>query len=228
MCPTCKDRLEKNPLRILDCKEEKCKKINENAPIILDYLCDDCKAHHETVKTILDGLNVKYNVNPRIVRGLDYYTKTVFEFISTSIGAQGTVCGGGRYNGLVEQVGGKPTPAVGFGMGIERLLMIKEQLASEVENNELAQVYVAKQPNIDTNLDVEIANALRQNGISCEVDLLERSFKAQFKYANKLNVKYVICLGQEELDNNMVTIKDMSNGQEEKVAVDKVVEFFVK
>ena len=154
----------------------------------------------------------------------------MFEFYANvdGLGATAVVGGGGRYDGLVEQIGGPHTPAVGFGMGIERLLMIKEQLDSNVENNELAYVYVAKQPNIETNLDVEIANLLRENGISCEVDLLERSFKAQFKYANKLGVKYVICLGQEEIDNNTVTIKNMQDGQEDKVAIDKIVDFFVK
>ncbi len=230
MCGDCKRRYETNPLRILDCKVDNCQKLLQGRPMIQDFLCQDCKDHFAAIIKLLDAQKINYVIDYNVVRGLDYYTRTVFEFYANinGLGATGVVGGGGRYDGLVEQLGGPHTPAVGFGMGIERLLMIKEQLASEVENNELAQVYVAKQPNIDTNLDVEIANVLRQNGISCEVDLLERSFKAQFKYANKLNVKYVICLGQEELDNNIVTIKDMSNGQEEKVAVDKVVEFFVK
>ena len=126
MCETCRERLDKNPLRILDCKEEKCKKINADAPVILDYLCDDCKKHMDDLKKGLETLEIPYVVNPRIVRGLDYYTRTVFEFVSNDIGAQGTVCGGGRYDNLVEEVGGKPCPSVGFGMGIERLILVLE------------------------------------------------------------------------------------------------------
>ena len=123
MCATCKSRFDKNPLRILDCKEERCKAITANAPKILDYLCDDCKDHFEGVQKGLKALDIPSTVNPGIVRGLDYYTRTVFEFVSTDIGAQGTVCGGGRYNHLVEEVGGKPTPAAGFGLGLERIIM---------------------------------------------------------------------------------------------------------
>ncbi len=230
MCGDCKRRYTTNPLRILDCKVDNCQKLLQGRPMIQDYLCDDCKQHFATIKSLLDSQKINYVVDYNVVRGLDYYTRTVFEFYANvdGLGATAVVGGGGRYDGLVEQIGGPHTPAVGFGMGIERLLMIKEQLASQVENNELAYVYVAKQPNIETNLDVEIANLLRENGISCEVDLLERSFKAQFKYANKLGVKYVICLGQEEIDNNTVTIKNMQDGQEDKVAIDKIVDFFVK
>ncbi len=230
MCGDCKRRYTTNPLRILDCKVDNCQKLLQGRPMIQDYLCDDCKQHFDTIKSLLNSQKINYVVDYNVVRGLDYYTRTVFEFYANvdGLGATAVVGGGGRYDGLVEQIGGPHTPAVGFGMGIERLLMIKEQLDSQVENNELAYVYVAKQPNIDTNLDVEIANLLRENGISCEVDLLERSFKAQFKYANKLGVKYVICLGQEEIDNNTVTIKNMHDGQEDKVAIDKIVEFFVK
>ncbi len=225
MCPTCKDRLEKNPLRILDCKEEKCKKINENAPIILDYLCDDCKAHHETVKTILDGLNVKYNVNPRIVRGLDYYTKTVFEFISTSIGAQGTVCGGGRYNGLVEQVGGKPTPAVGFGMGIERLILVLEALGLPVGEQEIPKLYVAPLSSEQTLEAYKLVSALRKNGITAETDLMAKSLKAQMKFAGKQGYNYVIVLGEEELSTGVVSVKNMQTGEEEKVEITRISDF---
>ena len=143
MCSTCRERLDKNPLRILDCKEEKCKEIGAGAPVILDYLCDDCKKHHEELCKALEAVGVKYTVNPHIVRGLDYYTRTVFEFISTAIGAQGTVCGGGRYDGLVQQVGGKPTPAAGFGMGIERLLMVMQNTGIQIPQPAGPDVYLA-------------------------------------------------------------------------------------
>ncbi len=217
MCPTCKERLDKNPLRILDCKEEKCKAVNANAPRVIDYLCDDCKAHHETVKNILDSLGIKYTVNPNIVRGLDYYTKTVFEFVSTSIGAQGTVCGGGRYNNLVKEVGGKPTPAVGFGMGIERLLMVLESLNLSVGEVEVPTVYVAPLSQ-DLIMDAyKIVADLRKEGVSAETDIIGRSLKAQMKYAGKRGYKFVVVIGDEEIKNGVVKIKDMSQGTEDPV-----------
>lgn len=145
MCFTCRDRFERNPLRILDCKEEGCKKIVDGAPKITDYLCDDCRNHMEGLKSLLDAASIKYVVNPRIVRGLDYYTKTVFEFVTTALGSQGTVCGGGRYNNLVESVGGKPTPCVGFGLGLERLIMLLDATGVEIKNDENPEVFVISQ-----------------------------------------------------------------------------------
>ncbi|MBO5776692.1 MAG: histidine--tRNA ligase [Clostridia bacterium] len=217
MCPTCKERLDKNPLRILDCKEERCKAVNVNAPRVIDYLCDDCKKHHETVKTILDSLGIKYAVNPNIVRGLDYYTKTVFEFVSTSIGAQGTVCGGGRYNNLVKEVGGKPTPAVGFGMGIERLLMVLENLNLSVGEEEIPTVYVAPLSQDQVMDAYKIVAELRKNCISAETDIVGRSLKAQMKYAGKRGYKFVVVLGDDEIKNGVAKIKDMAQGTEESV-----------
>ena len=142
LCETCQSRYEKNPLRILDCKDENCQKYVENAPIIIDYLCDDCKAHFESLKEHLNALNIKYNINPKIVRGLDYYTKTVFEIISHTIGSQGTVCGGGRYDNLVEELEGPSTPGVGFGLGLERLLLTLQSLGIEIEKPTLYDAYV--------------------------------------------------------------------------------------
>ena len=228
LCDTCKERFEKNPLRILDCKEEKCKQITANAPVILDYLCDDCKLHHENVLKELDKLNINYKVNPHIVRGLDYYTRTVFEFVSTSIGAQGTVCGGGRYNNLVEQVGGKPCPAVGFGMGLERLILTLESLGLSVGEEEVPTLYIASLAQSAKDGIMVMANKLRSLGISTEIDLMDRSFKAQLKYANKIGAKYMIVLGDDEINTNIAKIKDMASGEETEIKLNEIEKFFIK
>ena len=228
LCSTCKERYEKNPLRILDCKEEGCKAITAKAPVILDYLCDDCKLHHENVLKELDKLNIKYVVNPHIVRGLDYYTRTVFEFVSTSIGAQGTVCGGGRYNNLVEQVGGKPCPAVGFGMGLERLILTLESLGLSVGEEEVPTLYIASLAQSAKDGIMVMANKLRSLGISTEIDLMDRSFKAQLKYANKIGAKYMIVLGDDEISTNIAKIKDMASGEETEIKLNEIEKFFIK
>lgn len=225
MCTTCHDRYEKNPLRILDCKERNCIAINADAPLILDYICDDCREHHEAVCTGLENLCVNYNVNPRIVRGLDYYTRTVFEFISENIGAQGTVCGGGRYNNLVEEVGGKPCPAVGFGMGIERLMMILDNLDLSCGTQYSPDVYVAPICDEAKGMYMSFVSNLREHDLVVESDLMSRSLKAQMKYANKLNAKYVILLGEDELNEQSCSIKDMETGESNRVKIDKVIEF---
>lgn len=226
MCDTCKDRFEKNPLRILDCKEERCKEITKNAPVVLDYLCDDCKAHHETVCNQLTKLGVEYKVNPHIVRGLDYYTRTVFEFVSNNIGAQGTVCGGGRYNHLVEEVGGKPCPAVGFGMGLERLILTLENLGLNVGEEENPDLYIIAMCDRAKENVLVYAQELRKAGVSTEIDVMDRSFKAQLKYANKINAKYLIVLGDEELDSNTVDVKNMASGESCKVKLDELTKYF--
>lgn len=224
MCPTCKERLEKNPLRILDCKEERCKLITANAPKVLDYLCDDCNNHHEMVKSILSSLGIDFKVNSNIVRGLDYYTKTVFEFVSTSIGAQGTVCGGGRYNNLVKEVGGKPTPAVGFGMGIERLLMVLEALNLNLGKEEIPLVYVAPLSAEQVGEAYKLVTSLRCEGVSADTDLMGRSLKAQMKYAGKRGYAYVIVLGESEIVDGIVKIKSMATSEEVAVEINKLAE----
>ncbi|MDE5756497.1 MAG: histidine--tRNA ligase [Clostridia bacterium] len=225
MCATCKERLDKNPLRILDCKEEGCKAIVKDAPNTIDYLCADCKSHHESVCKGLTSIGLDYVVNPRIVRGLDYYTRTVFEFISTGIGAQGTVCGGGRYNDLVEQVGGKPTPAVGFGMGIERLILVLESLGLEIGKPYAPTVYIAPMCEEAKSLALILANDLRANGISAEFDIMDRSFKAQMKYADKLSADFVAIIGEDELKAGKVAVKNMKTGEQESVDTNKLVEY---
>lgn len=222
LCPTCRERLYKNPLRILDCKEEKCKKITAGAPRVLDYLCGDCRNHHEEVKRLLTLVGIPYKVNPDIVRGLDYYTKTVFEFVSTSIGAQGTVCGGGRYNGLVEQVGGKHTPAVGFGMGIERLIMVLESLNIGVGEPEVPTVYVAPLSKDEADVAFATVAELRKNGVFADTDLMSRSLKAQMKFAGKRGYKYVAVIGSEEREAGEVNLKNMSTGEESRVKINNL------
>ncbi|MBO5736905.1 MAG: histidine--tRNA ligase [Clostridia bacterium] len=226
LCADCKTRFEKNPLRLLDCKEENCKKINVDAPKILDYLCEECNTHFEEVKECLTSTGVEFEVNPRIVRGLDYYTKTVFEFVSTSIGAQGTVCGGGRYDGLIEQLGGKPTPAVGYAAGIERLLMVMEQTGVEIPAAPVPTVYIAGMDADCRKKAFALASELRLNGVNAEVDLMERSVKAQFKYADKIGAKYVAVIGGNELAEGKANVKCMANGESEAVAFADMVAYF--
>lgn len=228
MCETCKSRFEKNPLRILDCKEEKCKRITAGAPRIIDYLCDDCKAHFEGVQEELTALDIPFNVNPGIVRGLDYYTRTVFEFISNDIGAQGTVCGGGRYNHLVEEVGGHPTPAAGFGLGLERLLLVLENTGKLNAVEPKTDVYIAPLGENASKKALSITNGLRMAGLSAETDLMNRSLKAQMKYADKIGAKNVVVVGDDELTAGEVTVKNMADGSGEKVQIDKIAEYVAK
>ena len=228
LCYDCKTRFEKNPLRLLDCKEEACKAINQNAPTILDYLCDDCSAHFENLKKYLSLSGIEYEINPRIVRGLDYYTRTVFEFVSTSIGAQGTVCGGGRYDGLLKQLGGNDLPAVGFGLGIERLLMVMEGTGVVIPQPEMPKVYLAGMDEQCREKAYEICAQLRKAGVYAETDHMERSVKAQFKYADKLGAQYVAVIGGNELANGEMNVKCMATGESESVAFADAVAYFTK
>ncbi len=213
LCQTCKTRFEKNPLRILDCKEESCKRIVENAPVILESLCEDCQTHFEEFKGSLAALGVKYEIDPMIVRGLDYYTKTVFELVSTEGAYKGTVCGGGRYDGLIEELGGPDMCAVGFGMGMERLLMVAEG-ARPIPEPDPVDVYIAPVGDAARNVGLRLAGELRAAGIKTEFDHAGRSFKAQFKYADKLGARYVAVLGEDELSRGEVKLRNMAGGQE--------------
>lgn len=229
LCYDCKTRYAKNPLRLLDCKEENCKKINSDAPSILEYLCDDCAAHFDTLKACLTLAGVDYKIDPRIVRGLDYYTRSVFEFVSTSIGAQGTVCAGGRYDGLIAELGGNPMPAVGFAAGIERLLIVMEQTGVEIPAPHVPTVYIAGMDNDCRQKAFELATVLRAKGVFAEIDHMERSVKAQFKYADKLGAKYVAVIGGNELAEGRANVKCMATGESESVAfVDMPTYFLTK
>ena len=226
LCETCRGRLDKNPMRILDCKSPVCSKIADGAPIILDYICDGCKEHFEKVKSFLRAENIEFKVNPHIVRGLDYYTRTVFEFVSNEIGAQGTVCGGGRYDGLVEQMGGPNLPSLGFAMGIERLLLLMKAQNCEVPAEDSCDIYFANLGENALDEIVRLANDMREEGFSVQYDLEGRSLKSQMKYADKLGAKYTVVIGDDEIKTGCVKIKNMKNRQQHEVKLDKIVSEF--
>lgn len=227
-CPVCRERFERNPLRILDCKEEGCKRIVEGAPKITDYLCDDCRAHMDGLKALLDTAGIKYVVNPNIVRGLDYYTKTVFEFVTTALGSQGTVCGGGRYNGLVESVGGKPTPCVGFGLGLERLIMLLDATGKQIPDGENTEVFVISQRPEYLGECLKTVTSLRRGGVSAETDCTGRSLKAQFRYADKRKANFVIVIGESEIESDEVEVKRLSDGSAERVKKSNLVNYVLE
>lgn len=219
LCDTCKDRLERNPMRILDCKSPVCSEIAKGAPVVLDYLCDDCREHFEAVKKYLAAQNIEYKINPQIVRGLDYYTKTVFEFVSSSIGAQGTVCGGGRYDGLIDELGGQKTPSLGFGMGLERLMLLMEAQGCKFPESSTPDLFIVALGDKATLKAVEIAKDMREEGFSCLYDLNKRSLRAQMKYADKLQAQYTIVIGDNEVDEGVAKLKNMKNGEETEIAL---------
>lgn len=223
LCKTCLDRLERNPIRVLDCKEEGCRVIAADAPHMLDCLCEECETHFNTLKQLLGKMNVTYHINPFIVRGLDYYTKTVFEIISPDIGAQSTVCGGGRYDGLIDEMGGPKTSGIGFGLGMERLLLALEAQGLLPQDSALKPVYIAPIGEAARAEGFQLAMELRQNGIAAECDHAGRSFKAQFKYADKLGCRFVVIIGDEEIKTSIWKIKDMSNSTERAVSKDKII-----
>ena len=224
LCPLCKERLNKNPLRVLDCKNDECKKLTANAPKILDYICSDCSSHFEKVKKLLTTAGVEFTVDSNIVRGLDYYTRTVFEFVSNNIGAQGTVCGGGRYDGLIAELGGNDVPGIGFAVGIERILMLLDNLGVQIPNDGKVKVYFAPMGETESEKAFELAIKLRQQGVSCDFDHMGRGIKAQFKYADKIGAKYVAVIGSNELDKGVVRLKNMSDGKEEEVSFDQIAQ----
>lgn len=222
LCATCRERLGTNPLRILDCKNDACAAIAKGAPSILDYLCDDCNAHFDSLKRYLDVLKIPYVVNPTVVRGLDYYTRTVFEFVAEDIGAKSTVCGGGRYNDLIESIGGKPCPAVGFGMGIERLLLTLEAAGVHIPNTERPDVYIANMGQDEVCL--KLLDEFRRKGISAETDVMGRSVKAQMKYADKLRAIFCVVIGDGEVQSGVVKVKNMRTGEETPCTFDDLAE----
>ena len=217
LCDTCLSRLDRNPMRILDCKSPICKEIASDAPVILDYLCDECKEHFEKVKSYLDAAEIKYTINPQIVRGLDYYTKTVFEFITTEIGSQGAVCAGGRYDGLAEELGGPKLPSLGFAMGLERILILMEKQNCEFPIDDVADVYVAPMGENATAEAIKLCNELREEGFTAVTDLSGRGLKAQMKYANKIGTKFSMVIGDNELENKKATLKNMITGENQEI-----------
>ena len=220
LCDTCLSRLEKNPMRILDCKSPICGELAKDAPLILDYLCDDCRTHFEKLQGYLRDMGIDFSINPKIVRGLDYYTKTVFEFVTTDIGAQGTVCGGGRYDGLIEELGGQHQPALGFAMGIERLLLTMERQGCEFLEPKHCALYIATMDPEGISHAMRYAGLLRQEGFWVEYDLLGRSFKSQMKYADKLGTSYLLVLGENELNTGNAKLKNMKTGEQTPLLLD--------
>lgn len=228
LCKSCSDRYEKNPLRILDCKEEGCKALIAGIPLILDNLCDECKDHFDQVKAFLDSKGIDYQINPLIVRGLDYYTKTVFEIISDSLGAQSTVCGGGRYDGLVEECGGPKTPGIGFAIGLERLMMILEAQKAIDIIEEPMDIYIATIGDMARLKASDLISVLRKKGISADMDHVGRSIKAQFKYAGKQGYKFVCTIGENELTTGDLRIKNMKEGKEDSIRIESLLDYLIK
>ncbi|MGN0555017.1 MAG: histidine--tRNA ligase [Candidatus Fimenecus sp.] len=226
LCETCKGRLDRNPMRILDCKSPVCSKIAAGAPKILDYLCDDCRAHFDAVQQYLNAMQIDFTVNPEIVRGLDYYTRTVFEFVSKEIGAQGTVCGGGRYDGLLEELGGKPMPACGFGMGLERLLLLMDAQNTPFPDRKGCDIYFASMGD-KANLEAaRLALDLRNEGLAAQFDTVGRGLKAQMKYADKLGALYTVVLGDNELETRKAQLKNMKDGTLTEISLDDFTDTF--
>ncbi len=222
MCADCKKRYETNPLRLLDCKNENCIAISADAPFITDNLCGECATHFSGFKNGLDKMNIDYTVNKGIVRGLDYYTKTVFEFVSENVGTQGTICGGGRYDGLVESLGGKDVPGIGFSMGVERLLMELESRGIILGKPERPEIYFVTVGEKAYAYARNLSCALRKAGIFTEMDLLGRSVKAQMKDANRKNTIYTVVMGDDEISQNKAVIKIMDTGEKKDVSLDSI------
>ena len=226
LCPLCQERMEKNPLRVLDCKNPECQSHLQNAPTVLGSLDEECTNHFNQVQALLTAMDIPFTVDPGIVRGLDYYTRTVFEFVSNDIGAQGTVCGGGRYDGLLDEIGGKHVPAVGFGAGMERLIIVRD-----AENNAplapaTRDIFIGYRGDAAMMEAFKLVNSLRQVGISAESDHLQRSIKAQMKYANKINARYSMIIGESELEEKSVKLKEMESGDEVTIPLNQFVQVF--
>lgn len=221
LCDTCLSRLEKNPMRILDCKSPVCSEIAKDAPVVLDYLCDDCKNHFQQVKAYLDAAEIPYIVNPKIVRGLDYYTKTVFEFVTTRLGSQGTVCGGGRYDGLIEELGGQHTPSLGFGLGMERLLALMEKQGIEIPLPPSCDIYIAGLGEEAQKKAFTLVKEVRETSLIAECDIVGRSLRAQMKYADKIGAKFSMVIGENEINENKAILKNMETGEKTEVPLDE-------
>ncbi|MFI3325043.1 MAG: histidine--tRNA ligase [Clostridia bacterium] len=219
LCETCLSRLERNPMRILDCKSPVCTEIGKDAPKITDYLCEECDEHFTAVKDYLTTMEIKFTVNPRIVRGLDYYSRTVFEFISSDIGAQSTICGGGRYDGLIEELGGKPTPALGFGMGMERLMLVMQAQKIEIPETANCEIYIANMGVNALKKAMALGETLKSCGILADYDICGRGLKAQMKYASKIGAEYTMVIGDNEIETEKAEIKDMKTGEKTSISI---------
>ncbi len=228
LCETCRDRLSRNPMRILDCKSPVCSSLASDAPKVIDYLCDECQNHFDGVKSHLDAADINYTVNPQIVRGLDYYTKTVFEFVSGDVGAQSTVCGGGRYDGLVSQMGGPQMHALGFAMGIERLMLALANQNADFPDAKKCDIYIAPMGSSAEIKATELCTALRRDGFEAQCDICGRGLKAQMKYADKIGALYSTVIGDNEIENGKCTLKNMKSGETAEISFDGFAEQFMQ
>ena len=228
LCDDCKERLYKNPLRVLDCKEAGCKEASQGAPQITDYLCNDCHTKFEAVKKYLTALGIPYQIDSRLVRGLDYYTNTAFEIQYAPLGAQSTICGGGRYDGLVEEIGGPATPGIGFAIGLERLILALEKQNLLPEKPVDKNIFIAVMGEDAMAEGLRIEDELRRNGIPAEIDLQNRSLKGQLKQANKQGAVYTVIIGEQELEQKMAVVRDMNNNSQENIAFDEVAGYLKK
>ncbi|MBQ7599268.1 MAG: histidine--tRNA ligase [Clostridia bacterium] len=225
LCDTCLERMNTNPLRVLDCKNESCRKVAENAPRTVDHLCEECRTHLDDLTSSLDACGVGYVIDPHIVRGLDYYTKTVFEFISEGIGAQSTVCGGGRYDGLMEELGGPRMAGIGFGMGITRIILAMKQEGIDVPVLGVPQLYVATMGKKAVTEGLKIVSELRAMGVNAETDVVGRSLKAQMKYADKISARFVLMLGDTEIESGKAQLKEMATSEQAEIDIGEVAGF---
>ena len=225
LCETCKSRFDRNPTRVLDCKSDICKNIVENAPKHKDHLCGECKDHFEKLQNYLNVMDISFTVDPLIVRGLDYYTKTVFEFISDNIGAQSTIAGGGRYDGLSELIGGPKLPGIGFGMGMNRLIMELENIGAAFPEPEKPLIYIASLPDDKAReTAAALVRNLRESGIYAETDNMERSLKSQMKYADKIGAEFVYVIGGNEVSERKAVLKNMRTSEQQECGFDGLIE----
>ena len=222
LCDTCKDRLYKNPMRVLDCKSPICRELSADAPRVIDYICDGCREHFDTLCAMLGSMGIEYEIDPNIVRGLDYYTKTVFEFICNDIGSQSTVCGGGRYDGLIKEIGGPSLCGIGFGMGITRLILAMEAQGIKVDAPESMRLYIASLGSAAQTAAVGIVKRLRDRGIFAECDLVGRSLKAQMKYADKVGAEYTLIIGDSEIESGKAVLKHMTDSTQTEISIDEI------
>jgi len=220
MCNLCNERLERNPLRLLDCKNPPCREVNKSAPEITTYLCTDCEVHFSAVKSALMNFNVAFTENPRLVRGLDYYTNTVFEFKSDSLGSQDTFCAGGRYDGLIEELGGSKIAGLGFGMGLERLILVMQAQGLDFEPAKSCDLYIAAlDEHFSQDKAAKLVKELREQGFWAETDLTGRGLNAQMKYADKLGARFSMVIGGDELNKGTAVLKNMQSGEKQEVAI---------
>ncbi|MGM0445482.1 MAG: histidine--tRNA ligase [Bacillota bacterium] len=228
LCDDCKNRIDKNPLRVLDCKNDQCQKIINNAPKIVDHLCEECETHFGSVKTNLSNLKIDFVIDKKLVRGLDYYTKTAFEVKFEGLGAQDTIFGGGRYDKLAEEIGDKDIPGIGFALGIERLLLTLEKQKMDIPIDKSIDIYLTTIGEKAKTACFKLLNEFRKNNIKAEIDYLGRSVGGQMKSADRMNANYTVIIGENELDSGKATVRNMKTGDEKEIQLDKLVESIEK